>query len=64
MSTTTPTHDFGRFAPDDWHLCEEYARIFGGFWAEHRHTAITHDTIIKPDGTVRIEVNGYALGEL
>jgi len=64
MTTTTQTHDFGRFAPDDWHLCTEYVRVFGGFWAERSHTAVTHDTLIYPDGTVGVRVNGHALVDL
>lgn len=71
MENTPELHDFGRFAPDDWHVDSDgYVAIFGGFRVVAPSTVfrvtdtVTHDVIVDTDAEVRIDVNGIPLTQL
>lgn len=72
---TTPDddapHDFGDFASSDLSISASgYVAVFGGFSVLDPRPgsgvshAVTHDTLVQPDGTVQIRVNGLLLDEL
>ena len=60
--------DFGTFAPSNDTITNfydrSYYRSFGGFWAEERINAVTHDTIVYEDESVEIQVNGTDIEEI
>lgn len=68
---TATADDFGQLAGTDYCLSDT-VRVFGGWWCADPHPdrgladrhAVTHDTVIDPDGSVTVEINGIPLEKL
>jgi hypothetical protein len=65
---SSESNDFGRFAPSRYHIAPDYIRLFAGFWTDpergHYSDAVTHDTLVYPDGSIQVQVNGVPLEEV